>query len=81
MSNENSRLGGRLILRAMVLAAALSGSSAAMGQSIGSQAANIPFGNQWQVPSSPANINELNDYFSPTANPGYTTLVVMWGIN
>jgi hypothetical protein len=44
-------------------------------QAIGSQAANIPFADQWQVP---AGVNELNDYF---AAPGYVTLLELWGIN
>lgn len=81
MSNVIGRLGGRLILRVLMLLVVFSGSSAVAGQAIGSQAANVTFAGQWQVPTSPANINELNDYFSPTANPGYTTLVIMWGIN
>lgn len=65
----------------VALAAATLPAALAAQPAIGSQAQNIPFSNQWQVPSSPPAINELNDYFTPTASPGYTTLLVLWGIN
>ncbi len=76
--NSSRRLGGRLILKAMLLAGVVVASGNLGAQAVGSQAANIQFNNEWQVPTTPANINELNDYFTP---PGYTTLLVLWGIN
>jgi hypothetical protein len=45
-------------------------------QAIGSQAGNIPFAQEWQVPSGIT--SELNDYF---VSPGYVTLLELWGIN
>ena len=75
MSYTRCRLGRQLVLTGLLLISASFLSSTLAAQAIGSQAANIPFSNQWQVP---AGVNELDDYF---AAPGYVTLVELWGIN
>ena len=75
MSNSRCRLGRQLILAALLLAVVGVSANTVSAQAIGSQAGNIPFAQQWQVP---AGINELNDYFTA---PGYVTLLELWGIN
>lgn len=42
---------------------------------VGQQYTNITFTNTAQTP---AGINELADYFTPTASPGYVTLLDLW---
>lgn len=75
MSYIRCRLGRQLVLTGLLLLSASFVSSTLAAQAVGSQAANIPFSNQWQVPSG---VNELNDYF---VAPGYVTLLELWGIN
>jgi len=75
MSYTRCRLGRQLVLTAVLLASVGLAASTASAQAIGSQAGNIPFAQQWQVP---AGVNELNDYF---AAPGYITMLELWGIN
>jgi len=75
MSNKSCRLGGRLILKLVLLAGIACAGGSLHAQAQGSQAGNIPFAQAWQVP---AGFNELNDYF---AAPGYITMLELWGIN
>lgn len=66
----------RYLIPALLFVAGTTFTGGLSAQAIGSQAGNIPFAQEWQVPSG---INsELNDYFVP---PGYVTLLELWGIN
>ncbi len=73
MSNLATRLGGRLILKSMLLAVVLTVGGALSAAVVGSQAANMTFSNVWGP--APSGTTQLDDYFAP---PGYVTLVELW---
>lgn len=66
----------RAFLLVALAAATLPAALAAL-PTVGSQFTNITF-NTGETSGTPAGVNELADYFTPTANPGYVTLLDLW---